>query len=296
MGTAINNGVPLVVGDDVNTATFHIQGGLHSFLKGITISSNALLNGAASVFVTNLAGNALMEVRRGGGVSIDGSVLTVDRLIVTNGVGSMLSLNGGVINTKTTSINNGSLFSIGDGGNAATFHLLGGVHSFADNLRVLTNGVLSGCGTINGDVTIDPGGTILADCGGTMTFTGVITNDGLIRATSGTALGSYGTLVNNGVIDIINGSTNFHGAFINNGTLLDLSSARITEVSNSGSTVIVKIQSYDGHTFRLQRRDVLDTGTWSYTGSPKSGTGGILSFTDAVSGLTTQRFYRFQIY
>jgi len=48
--------------------------------------------------------------------------------------------------------------------------LLGGIHSFTDGLRIRNNSTLSGCGTINGSVLVDQGGTVLADCGRKLTL------------------------------------------------------------------------------------------------------------------------------
>jgi hypothetical protein len=56
----------------------------------------------------------------------------------------------------------------------ATLQLNGGTHTFVDGLSVLSNAVVTGCGTINGNVTIYPGGVVAASCGGELTFTGIV--------------------------------------------------------------------------------------------------------------------------
>jgi hypothetical protein len=79
--------------------------------------------------------------------------------------------------------------------------------------------VLSGCGAINGSEIVDAGGAVVVDCGGVLTFTGSVTNNGILHAQNGSVLESCGPLVNNGVIDLMAGTTNFHSTFINNGTI-----------------------------------------------------------------------------
>jgi T5SS/PEP-CTERM-associated repeat protein len=98
--------------------------------------------------------------------------------------------------------------------------LNGGNLIAANGLEIRNNATLTGCGTINGSVVVDPGGTVITDCGGILTFTGIVTNNGTMQAINGGVLEAYGTVVNNGTIDITDGTTNFHGAFINNGTII----------------------------------------------------------------------------
>ena len=65
------------------------------------------------------------------------------------------------------------LLVVGNGTNAATYRLLGGVHAFNDGILVRNNALLAGCGTLNADVTIASGGTVLADCS-PLVFTGSV--------------------------------------------------------------------------------------------------------------------------
>jgi len=142
-------------------------------------------------------------------------------------------------------------------------------------------------------VLVDAGGTVLSDCG-TLTFTGIVTNNGTMRAINGAVLETYSNLVNNGTIDVINGGvTNFHGAFINHGTILDASSVKISQVSQSGQDFDLQIPSVMGHTYQLQFTPSLTPTNWINTGPPQPGTGSTLTFTDP-SGLTNfpARFYR----
>src|SRR5207249_5401346 len=150
---------------------------------------------------------------------------------------------------QSTTVSNTQTFAIGDGIGAATYHLLGGIHSFADGLRIRNNSLLSGCGTIIGSVLVDSGATVLTDCGGTLTFTGIATNNGTLRAINGSVLESYGPVVNNNVIDVISGNTNFHSGFINNGVLLTADNIpRIVSVSRVGANVVIKFTTFSNLT------------------------------------------------
>ena len=82
------------------------------------------------------------------------------------------------------------------------------------------SGTIQGCGTITGDVVVQPGGTVLADCGGALNFGGAVTNNGSFVAVSGTSVNFFGLVVNNGVINATNGSAQFYGGVMNNGTIL----------------------------------------------------------------------------
>jgi hypothetical protein len=174
---------------------------------------------------------------------------------------------------------------------AANFVLQGGTHLFT-SLEISNAAVLSGCGTVTGPVRVDPGGTILSDCG-TLTFTGIITNNGTMRAIDGSVLETYSNLVNNGTIDIIEGATNFHGAFINHGTILTASSVEISAVSISGNNVDVQISSAQGHTYQLEETPSLTPTNWTDIGAPQAGTNGVLTFTDSGGATNVPgRFYR----
>jgi hypothetical protein len=248
--------------------------------------------------VTNQSGTGQLVVGQWGSGSLvqGGGTVTVDQLVLTNGANSVFAFNAGVLTSGGTFVINSRLFVVGDGTNAATFQLNGGVHSFANNLEIRNNATLTGCGTINGNAVVDPGGTVLASCG-TLTFTGIITNNGTMRAIEGSVLEAYGTVVNNGTIDIINGATNFHGRFINsnNGTVLTATSVKISQVSMSGQDMVIQIPSVTGHTYQLQYTTSLTPANWTNTGAPQSGTGGVLTFTDSGGAANPQRFYHVDV-
>jgi T5SS/PEP-CTERM-associated repeat protein len=225
--------------------------------NGSVVASNAYIGygytnagNVATVAGGGLFATAALDVRAGTLALNSGSV-TVTSLVATNGASSVLQLNGGSVLSGGTSVTNGQQLAIGNGGSAAAFVLFGGVHSFAGGLRIRTNAVLSGCGTITGAVVIDPGGTVLANCG-LLTFTGSVTNNGIIHADNGSVLETYGPLVNNGLLDIIGGAASLHSNFVNNGTIADASAFHMVGITNEGANVRVTWSTVSGRSNVVQ--------------------------------------------
>jgi hypothetical protein len=102
-------------------------------------------------------------------------------------------------------------------------------------------------------LVIDPGGLLLADCGGTLEFSsGTVTNNGVIRVTNGSKLISGATFINNGLIDIMSGTTNLHGTFINNGIVVDASYFRVGSVALQSNDVNVTWATVGGRSYVVQ--------------------------------------------
>jgi hypothetical protein len=276
-----------------------ITGGVTSISSNLTLGVFSNATGLIQITGGNLAitnqfvtGQLVVGQIGSGTFAQSGGVVTVDQLLAINSNKSVFGLSSGVFNAKSTTVNNTRTFVVGDGIDAATYHLLGGVHSFANGLEVRSNAVLSGCGTINGSVVVDAGGAILAACGGTQTFTGIVTNNGSWSASNGTVLESYASVVNNGVINAIDGSTNFHGGFINNGVVLDRSDLpRIVSISRVGPDVGILFTTFSNLTHLVEYTTNLTSASWTplvtFTGS-----GGTTNVTDMGAATLSQRFYR----
>jgi hypothetical protein len=263
-------------------------------------NNTVVVAGGGSLVVTNAADNAPLVVSQAGGADsliLNGGSVTANQLVLTNGANSVFTFSAGTLSSGGTSVTNNQVFVVGDGTDAATFQLNGGLHSFANNLEISSNAFLTGCGTIEGNVTIDPGGTVLANCGGTLTFTGIVTNNGTMQAVDGSVLQAYGQVVNNGVIIAINGSTEFLGGLVNNGCVLTESDVQIqiSNITRSGTNITVQIESAacPTSTYQLQITPSLKPASWTNLGPSQGGTGGMLTFTD-TGGATNRpgRFYR----
>jgi hypothetical protein len=216
-------------------------------------TNNLVMLAGGNLIVTNGPGLGTLDLRRGT-IALNGGIITVDKLIATNGATSVFSFSGGTFQTRGSAVTNGQTFLVGNGSNPALFHLLGGVHSFATGIRVRNAAQLTGCGTINGSVLVDAGGTVVADCDGSLTFTGILTNNGTMRAINGSVLEAYGPVVNNGLIDIIGGTTNFHSTFINNGSIVTTASPafQIIGIAKESNNIRVVWTTSTGKTNELQ--------------------------------------------
>lgn len=186
--------------------------------NSVSLQSGQITVSGGSLYTDTASGNGRLNVNNGALVLNSGR-MTVDSLAVNSGT---VGFNGGVLNTKSTMVSNNLLFTVGNGSNSATLQLLGGVHSFAKNLHIAKSAVLRGCGTITGNVLVDLGATVVADCGGTMSFSGVFTNNGSVISANNTAINFYGHMVNNGLISASAlGYLHFYGGVENNGTILE---------------------------------------------------------------------------
>jgi T5SS/PEP-CTERM-associated repeat protein len=219
--------------------------------SGIAVSGGAL-------YATNALGNGVLNLL-GGVLALNGGAVTVDSLVVASNqyysyVSGFVDFKAGTLTSGGTSVTNDEVFIVGDGTDAATFQLNGGVHSFANNLLIDTHATLSGCGTVNGNVLVDAGGVVLANCGGTLNFTGIVTNNGDIYTLNGTALNFYGPVVNNGLIDASKGYVQFWSGVQNNGTIVPsaASALRITSITKEGNDISVAWICDGGHSYALQ--------------------------------------------
>lgn len=186
--------------------------------------------------------------------------------------------------------------------NLGTVFMQGGILRADDATTASTNrvyvnggsGVIEGCGTFSNWTTVLNNGTILANCGTTLTFSGVVTNNGTMRASNGNVLEAYGTVVNNGTIDIINGGvTNFHGGLINNGAVLTAGSVAISSIFVTGRDVDVQIPLLAGHSYQLQIGTSLTPTNWVTSGATQTQSGNTLTFVDSGGATNVPaRFYR----
>ncbi len=268
-GSVWNTGT-LYVGPNTSSNRLTISNGgavitPQAVIGGSPFSSNNILQVSGGSLLALNAGNGQLIVSQAGGkgslILSNGSV-TVDQLILTNGANSVFTFAAGTLSSGNTYVTNNQLFVVGDGTDAATFQINGGVHNFANNLEIRSNAVLVGCGTINGSVTVDPGGTISAGCDGALTITGTLTNNGLAQSVGGSALEVYGAVVNNGTIDLESGgSTMFHSSFTNNGIVL--ATLEVVGIANETNDIRVTWTTPLGATNELQATTAQPGGNYS---------------------------------
>ena len=288
-----NNGSQgtLMISGGNTSVTSNLVAGAYSNATGVIHITGGELD------ITNQFGTGQLVVGQiGSGVfTQEGGTVVVDQLLAIKGTNSIVSFCSGTFNTRSTTVSNTQTFAVGDGLGSATYHLLGGVHSFADGLRVRSNAFLIGCGTISGNVVIDPGGTVLTDCGGTLTFTGAITNNGVMRAINGSTLESQGLVVNNGLINILSGKTNFHAGFISNGLVLDADSIpQIVLIRSIGQDVEIRFTTSAGATYIPEYRTDMATGNWIPLPSVVA-LGGTTGMIDVGAASLSRKFYRVRL-
>jgi T5SS/PEP-CTERM-associated repeat protein len=211
-------GTPLVVTGA--GSLFHIDGNLFvggdeslTVADGGVVCAASMVDGAfitvsgGGVYVTNGLGTATLTVQLDRPFILNSGTLTVDNLLESGN----LTFNGGVLNTKATMVNNGSVFTVGDGVDTATFKLDSGgsgFHAFANGLSISSNAMLRGTGTIVGSTVVNGGG-VLAPGGspGSITFSNGLTlaqNSTLSVGLDGAAAGQYDQIVALGSVSVSN--------------------------------------------------------------------------------------------
>jgi hypothetical protein len=143
----------------VSGGTLNVNSNL--LVGSVSFSTGHVLVTGGTITVTNDIASGVLSVASGS-LAMNGGELVCDQLLLTSPVGQ-LTLNGGTVTTKGTTVANGAPFVVGDGTTVAALHLNGGVHQFANGLVISSNASLSGCGTIIGSIVNH--GTIATNCG-----------------------------------------------------------------------------------------------------------------------------------
>ena len=211
-----------------------------------------------------------------------------------------LTLSGTNTSTLFTSVGGGTLALSGlinttnfvVVSNSATLALSGDIT--ASRVQINFGGTLNGCGTINGNLLNN--GTVLGDCGAPqkLVVNGSVTNNGTMQVIYRTGLQVSGAFVNNGLLDLLTSASDVPPNLINHGTVLLAGNLLIQSFSRLGNSVTLTIQSYNGHTYQLQRTDSLAPVAWQNIGAPQEGDNTALVFTDDTA-TTAQNFYQILI-
>ena len=222
-------------------------------------------------------------------------------------------INGGTLKLSATGTPGVGNITIGSGAildvtafGASGFSLASG-RTITNNGTILgvinLSGLLQGAGAINGGLIVNSGATFIRTSG-TLTITGIITNSGTMRFSGGAVLtaGGVTSFVNNGVLDLITaGAATTLPAITGSGIVLTASSVRIKATTRVGTTVTITIDSYDGHTYSLERTSNLS----AFHAVPATGggnlpsqagvTGTTLTFTDPAAPTVNPLFYRVKL-
>ncbi len=196
-----------------------------------TFVSFGELSGAASASIKGGAIGGRQITYRIGGINTDatfagsiGEQTNGFTNLAKTGSGTWTLSGTGLIN-GTSTVENGTLRVTGSltHGTAAVVEVApGGTLQVNGTLTAATAHVAEGAnylgpGTLNAALVLD--GQAFCDSGN-LTVNGAVTNNGLLRLTSGAALAVSGAFINNGVLDLIDATPSLPANFTNNGLVL----------------------------------------------------------------------------
>ncbi len=299
----INGGALQYLGNSASTDrrfTLGTSGGtLDASGSGAVLFSNTnalTFTGSNTARVLTLAGDNAGDNTLTAAIGNNGTGATA---IVKTGTGKWV-LAGKNSYTGTTTVNAGVLKITGSMNSAgsivvfdgATLDLGAGLT--VGSVQIKDGGMLTGAARINNGFSND--GTLLLSSGTLTLNGGSLVNSGTMRLSGNAALAVLsGTFVNNGVFDMMTSTSKLPANFINNGILLDASAVKIQRIERAGNDILLRIQSYPGHNYQLQRRSTLTSGTWENVGNSYPGTGEEFLFTDPDAASASRLFYRFLV-
>ena len=130
----------------------------------------------------------------------------------------------------------------------------------------------------------------------TVTFGGNVINNGVMRYTDGASVQTTGTFENNGTLDLLTGSQTLPANFVDNGWILDSSAVAIESLAMEEGQIRIRIESYSGHIYQLQRSDNLESGSWTDDGEAQTGVTGVsLDFLRPATSPTGREFFRIRV-
>jgi len=272
-----------------------VGGGTLSVSAGLNVGSAPQSTGTVWVIGGQvMAASTSLVIGNGSGIgqmTISNGSVQANSLVLTNGANSRLALIGGALSSGGTVVTNTQRFIVGNGSSAATFNLMGGTHWFGNGLEIANGSILTGCGTVNGTVSVDPGAHVVAACG-TLTFLGTVANNGTARALNGSVLNFGGAVVNNGVIDALNGGVTFSSPPTGNGAVLTTNCVpTITAIQKVGADIHVSFTTCTNGPYAVEYETDLVTGSWTAL-TNATATANIMTITDSGAALLPERFYR----
>ena len=262
---------------------------------GTFIDVGEIAGTAGAVLKGGLTGGRRLTYRVGGrntdatfaGTIAEAGASTVTSFLKT-GAGTWTLSGTSAFNGDTT-VEQGALAVSGAVTNAGIFDVKSGATLAladctitTDTMHIETGGMMTGCGTIHGEFIND--GSVFADCGGTLTLDGAVTNNGIMIFSNFTTLNASGPFINNGELDIDDASQIPPG-FVNNG-VLKISGHKRTpfqvwqrlHFGNSATNDAIAGEladpDLDSLPNLLEYALYLDPNQSSVTGLPQSGSGG----------------------
>ena len=173
---------------DVNVATNYgswaLFGGVANLTNLVIDGGGVFTNAGGMLVSTNASGTGGVDVRNGTLALLSGTV-TVNQFYATNGVNSVVSFNGGTLNSGGTVVSNGSAFIVGDTGSGAALNLVGGTHSFSSDLIIGNSGSSNSFLITNGGRVLVTGDSILGQAATSSGNSALVTGAGSVWSNSG---------------------------------------------------------------------------------------------------------------
>ncbi len=275
-----------------NNNQFNLSGGDLNFAgtKDLNLGTGILVMSNASRTIT--VGNLAATLTVGGRIQDSGQNLGLTK----SGPGALV-LNGQNLYSGSTNLNAGSLILNGSTSNGVstsqgtTFTNNGSI-----NGDVSVSGAMSGLGAIHGSLVVNNTGTANFS-GGTVQIDGGVVNNGTFILRNGAQLTGLTGFSNTGVLDLSTAGPFNPPNYTNSGTVIDASVIKTKSISKAGATVTVKIDSYSGHTYQLQKSTTsLDPSAFTANVGPaqNGSTGAVLTFSDS-SASGAKAFYRIAV-
>lgn len=208
-------------------------------IGGGASSSNVLTIDGGTLAVTNAGSNGAAV---NDGTLILNSGLFISALVGVTPPGNIL-FNGGTMQSGGMTDHNTNPFTVGDGTDAAVYQTSGGIHSFTGGLIISSNALLIGSNsllgspTINGNISVNNGGTITL---GTNNISTTIKMNSALTLNPGSTT-SMKVNASSGACDTFTGLTN-----ITYGGTLQLTDVAITPFHNGNSFKLFLAANYSG--------------------------------------------------
>ncbi len=170
-------------------------------------TNNRLTVAGGNLIVTNTGGTAALDLRRGTNV-FNGGLITADNLVMTSTNG-FFEFNGGTLGLGSATVNNGQLFTVGNGTSNATLNLTAsGTRTFANGLVFNTNAtVIFGTGTLSSSATTNRNGQLFTVGNGSSNAVFNLLGNGTHSFANNLVIASNASLTGNGTI--VGSVTNF---------------------------------------------------------------------------------------
>jgi len=168
-----------------------LAGGSLQVSSSFLVGTESICTGQVSIvggnlLITNSSNNGTLAVSSGTFNLTQGAV-SVDKLLLTNATGQLV-FSGGTVRAKSATVANGAPFVVGNGTTPATFQLMGGTYSFANGLVISSNAMVTGCGTIIGNITNF--GTLATNCTTSFSISSITMTANVARIFISTLAGS----------------------------------------------------------------------------------------------------------